>query len=500
VFKKILIANRGEIAVRIIKACQEMGVRTVAVFSEADRRAYHPSLADEAVDLGPANPQQSYLNVAKLVQAARENQCEAVHPGYGFLSESAEFAEAIRAAGMTFIGPGAEAMRLMGDKTAARRTMAQAGVPIVPGYDGDGSDSALIAAANQIGYPLLVKAAAGGGGKGMRVVNEADELSYALEAAHREAQNAFGDGRLYLEKYLAQPRHIEFQILADHHGRVIHLFERECSIQRRHQKIIEETPSTFLDENLRQQMAQAATAAAKAVSYVNAGTVEFLVDAARNFYFLEMNTRLQVEHPITEAVTGLDLVQAQLRIAAGEPLPWQQTDIQPRGHAIECRLYAEDAAAGFLPSTGELLRVIEPTGPGVRVDSGIKTGSQVTVHYDPLLAKLIVHAADRTAAIEKMRWALQNYVILGVTTNCSFLQAVLEHPQFISGDLSTHFITDHFAGWQVAEAVEPDLMLIAAALFDQLAASQSATAAAVGPAGDPYNPWRQMDAFRIGGG
>lgn len=519
-FRKVLIANRGEIAVRIIKACQELKIQTVAVYSEVDTRARHTLLADEAVNLGPANPAESYLNLAKIITAAKGTGCEAIHPGYGFLSENAAFAEAVQAAGLTFIGPSVEAIRTMGDKTAARRLMQDAGVPVVPGFDGQDPQADFAAAAKEIGYPILVKAAAGGGGKGMRIVHTPDDLAYALEAAQREAQNAFGDPHLYLEKYLPNPRHIEFQILADQHGTILHLFERECSIQRRYQKIIEETPSPFLDAPLRQKMAEAAIAAAAAVGYVNAGTVEFLVvadprseadrDEKGDFYFLEMNTRLQVEHPITEAVTGVDLVQAQLLVAGGEPLPMAQADIGQRGHAIECRIYAEDPANNFLPASGPILQVVEPTGVGVRVDSGLECGAEVTVHYDPLLAKLIVQAANREAAIRKMEWALQRYVILGLTTNIPFLRAVINHPEFMAGRTNTHFLENHFPSWSEDQPAIPDLALIAAALCDQLSALQIppgppqggenevSPSGGPGGGGDPHSPWRISDDFRIG--
>jgi len=423
-FKRILIANRGEIAVRIIRACQEMGIETVAVYSEADRTALHPALADRAVCIGPAASAESYLRGEKIIAAALAQGAAAIHPGYGFLSESAAFAQQVQAAGLVFIGPDPAAMAAMGSKTSARARMQAAGVPVVPGYEGGGSPAEYQSAARRLGYPLLVKAAAGGGGKGMRLVEEEAELPLALAAAEREAQHAFGDGQIYLEKYLAAPRHIEFQILADRHGHTIHLYERECSIQRRHQKIIEESPSPFLamspDRSLRQRMGAAAVAAAQAVNYVNAGTVEFLVDGVGNFYFLEMNTRLQVEHPITESVLGIDLVKAQLRIAAGEPLLYRQAEVSQRGHAIECRIYAEDPAQGFLPSTGKLLRVVAPMGPRVRVDTGIITGMEITRYYDPLIAKLVVWGENRADTLQKMAWALSHYVILGPATNITF--------------------------------------------------------------------------------
>ena len=433
-FSKILIANRGEIAVRLMRACREMGIASVAVYSEADAKALHTLTADEAVLIGEAEASQSYLNMERILAAAKETGAEAIHPGYGFLAENADFAQAVADAGLVFIGPSPDAMRAMGDKAAARALMEKAGVPLVPGYQGKDDDKALETAAEEIGYPILLKAAAGGGGKGMRIVESAKDLQEAIGSARREAQNAFSDARLIVEKYVSNARHIEIQILADSHGNTLHLFERECSIQRRHQKIIEETPSPLLDDELREAMGNAAVAAAQAVDYVNAGTVEFIVDPdTRQFYFLEMNTRLQVEHPITEMLTGLDLAQWQIRIAAGEKLPLSQNELSRRGHAIECRLYAEDPASGFLPATGKLLKWQPPTGPGVRVDSGVSTGTDVGVYYDPLLAKVIVQAEDRPTAIRKMRTALQDTVVLGLTTNRDFLLDVLEHETFQNG-------------------------------------------------------------------
>jgi acetyl/propionyl-CoA carboxylase alpha subunit len=425
---------------------------------------------------------------------ARQTGAEAIHPGFGFLAENAAFAEAVREAGLTFIGPSAEAMRQMGSKTAARLLMAAAGVPVVPGYQG-GNESQMRGAAEQIGYPVLVKAAAGGGGKGMRVVYEAAQLGEAMAAAQREARNAFGDETVFLEKYIMQPRHIEFQILADAHGNTLHLFERDCSIQRRYQKIIEESPSPFMREELRERMGAAAVAAAEAVGYQNAGTIEFIVDAEGNFYFLEMNTRLQVEHPVTEMVTGLDLVEWQLRIAAGEPLPWSQKALIQRGHAIECRVYAEDPANHFLPDTGLVLLAAEPEG--VRVDAGVKTGDEVTIHYDPMISKVIVHAATRQQAIHKMGWALQHYTLLGLTTNLSFLQDVFKHPIFHAGEATTHFIPQHIGNWQPSSHDLPDEALIATALRDLLTQRQNNKATHL-TSSDPYNPWHVADAFRMG--
>lgn len=472
----------------------------MAVYSQVDAGAQHRLLADEAVLIGPPAPVQSYLNIGRIVEAARQTGCDAVHPGYGFLAENADFAAAVQAAGLTFIGPGVEAIRLMGSKTEARAAMQAAGVPVVPGYQQSDKEADLLAAAEAVGYPLLVKAAAGGGGKGMRLVESAKNLPDALQSARREAQNAFGDNRVYLEKYLAGPRHIEFQIFGDSQGNIIHLFERECSVQRRHQKIIEESPSPFLDEDLRQKMGAAAVAAARAVNYINAGTVEFLVDAERNFYFLEMNTRLQVEHPVTELVTGIDLVKLQLRVAAGQPLPFSQNDLWQRGHAIECRLYAEEPANNFLPDTGPLLRLVEPAGPGIRVDSGVAEGDDITLHYDPLLAKLIVLGESRADAIQKMGQALRRYVVLGVATNLLFLQQVIGHPAFGRGETTTHFIEQYFAGWQPDVESPPDLVFAAAALAEMLEAKQGAEGRGGKGAGDgdSYSPWEQLRGFRIG--
>jgi len=500
-FNKILIANRGEIAVRIIRACQEMGIATVAVYSDADQCSLHATLADEAVHIGPSPPGESYLRGDRILDVARDLGCDAIHPGYGFLSENADFVEMTTAAGITFIGPGAHAMRVMGSKTSARRAMEEAGVPVVPGYQASDADDDLLRAAQEIGFPLLVKASAGGGGKGMRVVTAADELANALASARREAMNAFGNDRVYLEKLIQRPRHIEFQVLADQQGNVVHLFERDCSIQRRHQKIVEETPSPLLDDDLRRRMGEAAVAAVRAVDYVNAGTVEFLVDDAREFHFLEMNTRLQVEHPITELVTGVDLVKAQIRIAAGEPLPFSQADLSQRGHAIECRIYAEDPAHDFLPAIGAVLQAVEPVGPGVRVDAGVSSGDEVTLHYDPMIAKLVVLGENRDDAIQRMDWALSHYVILGdLITNIPFLRDVLGHPRFAAGDATTDFVDAHFAGWQADADQPPDLALVAAALSEVMSGAAMQTSAGDQSDGDLFSPWQAMSGFRVGQG
>ncbi len=447
-FEKILIANRGEIAVRVIQTCRDMGIKTVAVYSEADDLALHRLEADEAVLIGPAAPAQSYLNMDRIIEAAKKTGAQAIHPGYGFLSENARFAERCEAEGLVFIGPSSGVIRDMGDKLTARKIMIEADVPVVPGLEGDDhSLDEMLAAADEIGYPVLIKASAGGGGKGIRVVTCAGDMPGALEAAAREAVNAFGDGRVYLEKFFTQARHIEFQILADSFGNTVHLLERECSIQRRHQKIVEETPSVAVDEALRQRMGQAACDAAKAAGYVNAGTVEFLVDSAGHFYFLEMNTRLQVEHPVTECVTGIDLVRRQIEVAAGLPLKLKQEDISARGHAIECRIYAEDPENEFFPSPGVVNEYQPPSGPGIRNDTGIYAGAVVPVEYDPILSKLTVHAENRDLAIARMIKALSSYVVTGVRTPVDFLADLLDCEAFRKGDVFTDFIETRFLPW-----------------------------------------------------
>lgn len=491
--KKILIANRGEIAVRIIRACREMDISPVAVYSDADQRALHVRLADEAVHIGPPATGESYLSQEKIIQAAVQTGADAIHPGYGFLSENAGFARAVRRAGLIFIGPSSEAIEAMGDKGEARERMQAFGVPVVPGYQGADGEPALISAAAEIGFPLLLKAAAGGGGKGMRVVRQPEELAEAASAARREALHAFGDQRMILERYIPQARHIEFQILADQHGNTVHVFERECSLQRRHQKIIEEAPSPYLDETLREKMGAAAIAAAQSIGYTNAGTVEFIVDPdSGEFFFLEINTRLQVEHPVTELTAGLDLVQWQIRIAAGETLPFTQADLSQRGHAIECRLYAEDPANNFLPATGPLLAYIEPAGPGVRIDSGYSSGDQISIHYDPLIAKLIVWGEDRPAAIRRMASALRETTLLGITHNGQFLQDVMADPEFMAGRFHTTWVEERYGEWQPPQCGLPPEILAAAAL------SQLQPPAAETNGIDPYSPWRVPNGFRTG--
>jgi len=444
--KKILIANRGEIAVRIIRTCKEMDIKAVAVYSQADRISPHVLMADEAYFIGPAKASESYLNIEKILDAALKAKVDAIHPGYGFLAENAEFAQQVQQKGIIFIGPNPDTIRLMGSKTEARSSMMNAGVPVVPG------SKEFIQSAKQAekivedlgGYPIMIKAASGGGGKGMRIVRSASDLSRAIEAGRNEALKAFADPAVYIEKYLESPKHIEIQILGDQHGNYIHLGERDCSIQRRHQKVIEESPSPIISAKKREDMGQIAVQAAKACGYVSAGTVEFLFDKNGNFYFLEMNTRLQVEHPVTELVTGLDLVKLQIQIAEGKPIPFKQNEVKFNGHAIECRIYAEDAFNNFLPSTGKINIVNNPEGPGVRLDSGINSDSEITMYYDPLISKLIVWAGSRDECIRRMRRALEEYKISGIQTTVPFCCRVMEHPAYAKGIFDTHFIDSHW--------------------------------------------------------
>jgi acetyl-CoA carboxylase biotin carboxylase subunit len=493
-FKKILIANRGEIAVRIMRTCQEMGIATVAVYSDADRQALHALSADEAVPIGPSEPSQSYLAIDRIVAAVRQTGADAVHPGYGFLAENADFAARCEREGIVFIGPPAEVIRSLGDKITARQIMQKSGVPIIPGMLEAAQDPAAWAArAEEIGFPLLIKAAAGGGGKGMRIVQGPADLESACRAASREAAAAFGDGTVYLEKFLPQSRHVEIQILADRQGHTIHLFERECSIQRRHQKIIEETPSPALTPALRAAMGRAAVAAARAAGYVNAGTVEFILDPEGRFYFLEVNTRLQVEHPITEMITGLDLVRHQIEIAAGRPLLLTQDDVSSRGHAIECRIYAEDPEQNFMPSPGRIAFLREPTGPGVRNDCGVYAGFEVPVEYDPILSKLVVHAETRELAIRRMIRALKSYAVLGVRTPIDFLLDVLASAPFQAGETYTDFIARHFADWA------PDreaLNLAAMAYVADAMAPKLRPAGRIAAAEHP-GPWHTLKHWRL---
>ncbi|HJW90955.1 MAG TPA: acetyl-CoA carboxylase biotin carboxylase subunit [Anaerolineales bacterium] len=479
-FNKVLIANRGEIAVRIVRACRELGMQTVAVYSEADRQALHVRLADEAYFIGPAPSRESYLRGDKIIEVALESQAGAIHPGYGFLAERADFAQACMEAGLIFVGPKPSSIAAMGDKAVARATVASSGVPVVPGTEGEGalSDDDLLALAPKIGFPLLIKATAGGGGKGMREVEKLEEMPGLLHAARREAEASFGDGNVYLEKLVEGARHIEIQVLADLHGNVIHLGERECSLQRRHQKLLEESPSPFVndDNELRQRMGAVAVRAAQAVDYVNAGTIEFLVDKDKNFFFLEMNTRLQVEHPVTELVSGLDIVKEQIRIARGRHLRHTQEDVQLSGWAIECRVNAEDPYNNFLPSTGRISHMILPTGPGVRVDTGVYPGFEISPYYDSLISKLIVHGETRGEAILRMRRALEEYRIVGVYTNIPFHQRLMDSHRFMAGQYDTRFVEERFS-MESAEEGKEDQADIAAILATLVAHQQTQRAA-----------------------
>lgn len=464
-FKKVLIANRGEIAVRLIRACRVLGVRSVAIYSEADGQGVWVREADESYPLVGVTARESYLNQAAIFAVAKQAGAEAVHPGYGFLSENADFAEACVAQGLVFIGPSPEAMRRLGSKAEARRLAERVGVPVIPGRDGaHHTDIELKQAASEMGYPVLIKASAGGGGKGMRVVEAAEGFEAALQAARGEAASSFGDDHIILEKFFTSIRHVEIQVLGDLHGNLVHLFERECSVQRRHQKIIEETPSPVVTPDLRQRMTAAALDLARAAGYTSAGTVEFMVTPDGAFYLLEMNTRLQVEHPITELVVVVDLAGWQIRIAGGERLAFSQADLTQRGHALECRLYAEDPALNFLPSIGEIGVYRAPAGPGVRVDDGIATGSAVTPYYDPMLAKIVTWGATRPEAIGKMVQALQETVVLGVTTNVPYLLDILQHEAFVAGETTTHFLAEHFAEWQPSTEIDDELWLAIGAL------------------------------------
>jgi 3-methylcrotonyl-CoA carboxylase alpha subunit len=519
--RRLLIANRGEIAVRIIRACREMGIETVAVHSTADAGAAFVTLADQAHAIGPPPATESYLRIPAILDVARRTQADAVHPGYGFLAENAAFAAACVEAGITFVGPPARAIERMGSKLGARDLMERAGVPVVPGArPDDQTEAGVKAAALKVGVPLLVKASAGGGGKGMRTVRDVSELDDAIGAARREALKAFGDGTLYVERLVERPRHVEFQVIADRHGNVVHLFERECSVQRRHQKVIEETPSPALTPRLRARMGEAAVAAARAVGYENAGTIEFLLegncggpddgkgdgdgagagDDAR-FYFLEMNTRLQVEHPITEEVVGVDLVRAQLAVAGGEPLPWTQAELSQRGHAIECRVYAEDPRQQFLPQAGKLLVYREPYGPGIRVDGGVQQGDEVSVHYDPLLAKLVTRGESRDAAIDRAIAALKQFAILGLRSNVAFLIRILQHPRFRAGDIDTGFLDAELASLVAPSQSHAHTAAAAVAAAAWRAAAPPRTRAQ--SAGDdaaviatPADPWQTLEGWR----
>ena len=492
-FRKILIANRGEIAVRLLRACREMGIGAVAVFSEADRVALHVRLASEAYPIGPAPSSDSYLRIDRLMEVAQRAGCDALHPGYGFLAENAALARACAKHGVTFIGPSPEAMERLGSKTGARQLARQAGVPSVPGtVEPIASLQAARASAEEAGYPIVLKAVSGGGGKGMRLVTTEKELAGAWRDAQSEAENAFGDGRLYLEKYLVEPRHIEIQVFGDAHGHMVYLGERECSVQRRHQKVIEEAPSPVMDAALRSRMGEAAVKLARAGGYTNAGTVEFLVDAQRNFYFLEVNTRLQVEHPVTEMVTGLDLVKLQIRVAAGEPLPFAQAEVALRGHAMECRIYAEDPGNNFFPSPGKIQTQTTPAGPGIRLDEGVYAGWTVPNDYDPLLAKLIAWGSDREEAAARMRSALAEYFIGGIETNLEMFRRIFNHPAFLRGELHTRWLDEWLGtgalGTARDESKAEEAAAIAVALWQLSQFSQAA--ATPGNATPPAEGWR----------
>ncbi|HOI53021.1 MAG TPA: acetyl-CoA carboxylase biotin carboxylase subunit, partial [Azonexus sp.] len=497
-FNKILIANRGEIACRVIKTARRMGIRTVAVYSEADANARHVRMADEAVLLGPAAARESYLVADKIIEACQRTGAQAVHPGYGFLSENEEFAEALAQAGLVFIGPPASAIRAMGSKSEAKKLMGTAKVPLTPGYHGDDQRPTLLhAEAEKIGYPVLIKAAAGGGGKGMRLVEKSEDFPDALASCKREALSSFGDDHVLIEKYITKPRHVEIQVFADTLGNCVYLFERDCSVQRRHQKVLEEAPAPGMREARRREMGEAAVAAAKAVGYVGAGTVEFIANQDGSFFFMEMNTRLQVEHPVTEMITGQDLVEWQLRVAAGQPLPLKQEQLEIRGHALEARIYAEDASKGFLPATGKLVRLVPPAESiNVRVDTGVEEGDEITPFYDPMIAKLIVWDGTRDGALARMRKALADYRVAGLTTNIDFLSRLVACPAFAKADLDTGLIERQkdFL-FPAAQPVPRDALLVATVgelLWEQHAAKQAAQ-----HSGDPFSPWHARDGWRM---
>ncbi len=507
-FRKILIANRGEIAVRVMRACREMGIRTVALYSDVDRDGLHVRMADEAYPCGPPPARESYLRMERVIEIAKSAGAEAIHPGYGFLAENGDFADLCAGAGIVFVGPSGDVMRAMGDKVRARQTMQKAGVPIVPGTTEALTDDEATRFAVRIGFPVMVKATAGGGGKGLRLVHHASEMEKALQRARGEARASFGDDSLYVEKFIEQPRHIEIQILADGQGNTLHLFERECSVQRRHQKVIEEAPGNGITPELRERMGRAAVAAARAVGYVGAGTCEFLVDAKGEFYFLEMNTRVQVEHAITEAITGVDIVKAMIRAAAGAPLGIAQKDVRISGHAIEARIYAEDPEQNFAPSPGRIVVYRPPAGIGVRVDSGVYQGATVTVYYDPMVAKLIAWGQDRGEAIDRLRRALSEFVVKGIKTSIPFHQKVLRHPVFLAGRYDTGFIEQHMAGGRgrpedegsAEETRRVAFMLAAIAAYrrDKERAARAASHSAGAPNADPWREFGRRVQMRGG--
>lgn len=482
--KKILVANRGEIALRVMKSAREMGIKTVAVYSEADRESLHVKFADEAVCIGPAASSESYLLGDKIIEVCKALGVDGIHPGYGFLSENAEFADLVEKNNITFIGPKSESMRMMGNKLAAKAAVKNYDIPMVPGTEDAIQDlEEAEKTAIEIGFPILIKAAAGGGGKGMRVVEEASEIKEQLGLAMGEATSAFGDGSVFIEKYIGSPRHIEIQVLADKHGNIVHLFERECSIQRRYQKVIEEAPSAILSDAMRHKMGECAKDVARACNYIGVGTVEFLLDGPETFYFLEMNTRLQVEHPVTEMITGLDLVKEQIKVARGEKLTFKQDDLKINGHAMEVRVYAEDASNNFAADIGTLEKYKRPFGPGVRVDDGFEQGMQIPIYYDPMISKLITHAEDRQSSIDKMKEAIRNYEIVGVQTTMDFATFVMDHPAFVSGDFDTHFVSKHFDPKFLVQNMEDEkeiAALIAATEFSKLNAKQETTSASAG--------------------
>ncbi len=489
---KVLVANRGEIAVRILRACRELGLKTVAVYSDVDRSALHVRYADEAYPIGPGPARDSYLRIDRIIDVAIRAEADAIHPGYGFLAENPLFAQASLEAGITFVGPDHQTIRMMGNKVAARQAMSAAGIPIVPGSDDEGLwDEGALDAAERLGYPLLIKAAAGGGGKGMRVVHSPEELPHALTMGRREAEASFGDGTVFLERIVEGARHIEFQILGDQYGNVIHLGERECSLQRRHQKVIEEAPSRALDEELRQRMGQVAVQVARTAKYVNAGTVEFLLDEDKDFYFLEMNSRLQVEHPVTEMVTGMDIVKEQLRIASGRKLRYNQDDVRVRGWAFECRILAEDPYNGFRPSIGRVTGLYEPTGPGVRVESGIYEGFEVSLYYDSMISKLIVWGETRGEALLRMRRALEEYRIIGIKTNIPFHQQMMDSTRFIGGQFDTTFVENRFAMSEPEREEQRETAAIAAALL-----VHNKGWGAESSQQPEHSPWKQVGRWR----
>ncbi len=496
--KKILIANRGEIAVRVINACKEMSIPTVTIYSTADRKSLHVQMADEAACIGEPPPLESYLNIDKIIAVAKERGADAIHPGYGFLAENADFSARCEQEGIVFIGPNSKALRLVGDKVASRETMTKAKIPIIPGMMTKRAEmKEFKEAAKKIGYPVMIKASAGGGGKGMRIVPSPQELEKGIEAGMREAKSAFGDESVYLEKYIEEPRHVEFQVLADNFGNVVHLYERECSIQRRHQKIVEETPSCAIDDELRKKMGEIAKKVIKVSGYNNAGTVEFLLDKNKNFYFLEVNARIQVEHPITELVTGVDLVKQQIKIASGEELSLKQEEMKQRGHAIECRIYAEDPENNFFPSAGKILFMKEPTGPGIRHDCGIYSGFEVPVYYDPILSKVITWAETREDARKRMILALSNYIVLGIKTTIGFLSSVMSHPEFTAGNTQTNFIEKNMSDWADMKKERRFLheALVAAAVTSQMKTSEKRTVVRE----KTPSPWLTVGKWSIGG-